>query len=470
MKKTFMLPTMNFMIRLLEKNRKQAFSILEVRGLLSVIILSLLLASCAKDPGQIGYIIQPEDSRLNVAFSDTTTIYAYSKLVDSIRSDKLSVTAFGSLRDPVFGGTTAGFYTQFILSAPGHEFPANRVLDSLVFQLSYEGYYGDTNNTLRAHTYEMLDSLEADQTYYSNKYVPVGTTDYSNYTFEPRPTDSILIYKDTINPPDTLPAALRLNLTNISTELGLKLLNASADVMEDSKSFQEYFHGLFVQSEPIYQDGVIAYFGLATGKSRLELYYREHPDSTTTIRYDYLITISTATVNKYEHNYNSASAEFKSQVINHDTTLGQQKFYAQGYGGVQSIVKFPHIQKWAREGNVAINEAKLILPGYDGDEFFDAPGQMSLLSIEEDGEGAILVDQAEGDSYFDGDYNDATNSYEFRITRYIQSLVSDTTKPNRGLYLFLYGGSVHPERFIFKGNNMGADSTGMKLEILFTDL
>lgn len=459
-----MLPTMNFMTKLLEKIRKQAFSIQILGNRLSVIVLLVLIVSCAKEPGQIGYIIQPEDSRLNVAFSDTSTIYAYSELLDSIRSDKLSVSAFGSLRDPVFGSTTAGFYTQFILSAPGHEFSVGSILDSLVFQLDYEGYYGDTNNTLHAHTYEMLDSLEASSSYYSNIVVPVGPTDYSNYTFDPRPTDSIVLNGD------TLPAMLRLNLTNLNTELGLKLLNASATDMEDSEKFQKYFKGLFVQSEPIYQNGVIVYFGLASGKSRLELYYRETAEDTVSTRYDYLITTSTATVNKYEHNYFSASPEFRSQVIDGDTNSGQQKFYVQGYGGVQTTIRIPHVKKWARKGNVAINEAKLILPGYDGDGFFDPPGQMSLLRIEEDGSGAILSDQGEGDSYFDGDYNEATNSYEFRITRYIQSLVSDSTLPNRGLYLFLFGGSVHPERYIFKGNNFGADSTGIKLEILFTDL
>jgi len=104
-----------------------------------------LLSSCSKEPGQIGYIIQPDESKLNVAFSDTTTIYAYSEIIDSIRSDKLSVSAFGSLKDPVFGGTTAGFYTQFLLSINGYDFGEERQLDSLVLQIDYAGWYGDTN-------------------------------------------------------------------------------------------------------------------------------------------------------------------------------------------------------------------------------------------------------------------------------------------------------------------------------------
>lgn len=433
-----------------------------VFSLLSFIVFSFVFNSCSKEAGQIGFVIQPEDSKLQVAFTDTSSIYGYSVALDSIRTDKLSVSAFGSLKDPVFGGTTAGFYTQFILSVNGQDFGEERQLDSLILILNYEGVYGDTNATLTAHTYEMLQGIHRDSIYYSNLQIPLNPTDYSNFSFMPRPNDSIVIDGDTIRP------LVWMNLSNISTSLGDKLLNATVEEMEDSETFQEFFNGLFIQSQPVYEDGAIVYFGLSSAFSKLSLFYSNSEQDS--LRYDYIITTTTATVNKYEHEYNSASPDFKSQVINGDTLLGSQKFYAQGYGGVQSIIKFPNLIEWARLGNVAINEAKLVLPAYPDDEFFEAPNQMSLLKIEEDGIGIPLIDQSEGDAYFDGKYNESRDMYEFRITRYIQSLISDTTLPNQGLYLFLFGGSVHPERYIFKGNQNGADSTGIKLEILYTDL
>ena len=471
-----MLPTISFMTRLSEKKSKPGIST-GIVSLLSLIVLLFLINACAKEPGQIGYIIQPEDSKLNVAFSDTASIYGYSEVIDSIRTDKLSVSAFGSLRDPVFGGTTAGFYTEFILSINGYSFGEmeSRQLDSLVLTLSYQGYYGDTNTTLTAHTYEMLDSISKDSIYYSNLQLPLDPTDYSNFTFSPRPNEDVILLPDGDSlSADTLPAMLRLNLSNISTSLGNKLLNAADDKMEDSEAFQKFFNGLFVQSQPVYDDGAIAYFGLSSEHSKLSLYYRSLQTDTSTsedtLRYDYIITTTTATVNKYEHDFNTAAPDFRAQVIDGDTTLGQQKFYAQGYGGVQSVIKFPHIRKWGQLGNVAINEAKLVLPGYSEDEFYGAPGEMYLLEIGEDGVGAPLIDADEGDNYFGGEYNADRDLYEFRITRYIQSLVSDSTLPNNGLYLFLFGGSVHPERYIFKGNDLDADSNGVKLEILYTDL
>jgi len=88
-----MLPTINFMTRLSEK-KSSLVSITTFINIFSIFIFSFLLSSCSKEPGQIGYIIQPDESKLNVAFSDTTTIYAYSEIIDSIRSDKIERKCF----------------------------------------------------------------------------------------------------------------------------------------------------------------------------------------------------------------------------------------------------------------------------------------------------------------------------------------------------------------------------------------
>jgi len=470
--KIIMLPTTNFMMKLLVRKSSSLTSLAAI-SILSFVIFSFLASSCSKEPGKIGYIIQPNESKLSVGYTDTTTVYGYSKLIDSIRSDKLSVSAFGSLRDPVFGSTTAGFYTQFIPSTGGHSFGLDRTLDSLVLQLNYEGYYGDTLSTLTAHVYEMVENIYADKVYYSNKQVAINPTDYSNFTFSPRMNDSIIeLLPDTIK---KHAPGIRINLSDIDPSLGQKLLDADSTQMDSLSTFQAYFNGLFIQSQPIYEDGTIIYFGLTSSNTKLSLYYSSRPNDTSDIqdslRYDYNITSTTATINKYEHNYTTAAQEFKNQVLNNDTLLGAQQFYAQGYGGNQAILKFPHISKWAQLGNVAINEAKLVLPGISDDEFFDPPNHMFLLEIGDDGIGMPLPDQDEGELYFDGSYNESNNSYEFRITRYIQSLISDSTRSNNGLYLFLFGGSVHPERFIFKGNQIEADTNRrLKLELLFTDL
>ncbi len=461
MMRTITLPIMSFMTRLLERIRGKVNQNNPFKYLLSILII-FTVASCAKDPGQIGYVIQPEDSKLNVAFNDSTSIYAYSRFSDSIQTSHMSLSALGSLNDPVFGNTVAGFYTQFVLSAPAHNFGEGKTLDSLVLQLRYADSYGDTNAIIYAHTYEMMESISRDSIYYSTLQLPIGSTDYSDQSFIPRFNDSIIVDGDTIS------SVIRLNLTGFDASLGEKLLNASEEDMESSENFKEFFNGLFIQSQPVNYDGGLIYFSLSSSDTKLTLYYSNDDDDS--LSYDYIITTATANVSKYEHNRNNAEFSFREQVVNGDTILGQEKFYLQGFGGIETVIRMPHINKWAIRGNVAINEAKLLLPGYGDDNFFSPPTRLALYKIGADSSFYTLTDEFEGDTYFDGNYNSITNSYEFRITRYIQSLINDTTQPNNGLGLFVSGEPVNANRFIFKGNQFGSDTTGIKLEILFTDL
>ena len=429
----------------------------------------LTFSSCEKKAGQIGYIIQPEDSKLEIGYSDTTSLYGYSVRIDSIRSDKLTSTALGSINDPVFGRTTAGFYTTFNLSVNEKDFGTNPQLDSLVLQLYYSGAYGDTNTTLNVMVYQIDDVseiLDDDTSYYSNLELELKDINYSDFSFEPRPNDSIYVDGD------TLPPAIRINLSNTNTYLGNYLLAAvdSTD-MEDSDAFRSYFNGLYVTVDDISSgDGTFAYFNLSSSYSKMTVYYHNE-DSDDTLSYDYNITSSNATVGLFNHNFETADNNFKQQVIYGDTTLGSQILYAQGFGGVKTFLKFPYLFEWAKLKNLAVNEAKLIIPAADVQGFYDAPDQLTMLMINEVGETELLVDYNEGTSYFDGYYDEDNDQYIFRITRYIQSFISDTTQVNNGLYLQVYGASVVPERFAIKGHKADPDTlSGIRLEMIYTDL
>ena len=196
------------------------------------------------------------------------------------------------------------------------------------------------------------------------------------------------------------------------------------------------------------------------------MYY--HNDTLDSLNYHYIINQYTPRFNKYEHDFTMAESEFKAQVVGGDTSLGSQKFYTQGIAGVKSIVRLPNLRKTNDLDVVAINEAKLVFSGFEEDPFNGAPSQLALVEIQEDGSYLPLIDEAEGTNYFDGTYKSSTNSYTFRITRHIQSLISDTTKPNNGLYMFVRGESVWPERFIFNGNYPVSDTAAFRLEILYT--
>jgi hypothetical protein len=426
----------------------------------STSFLILAFSSCSKPAGKIGVIINPDQSQLELEWNDTTTVYAYSSPDDSVRSDNLSVNVLGSRLDPVFGHTQAGFYVQPALSAFEHPFDESSVVDSVVLQLLYTGdSYGDTNTTLLLHTYQVEEDFLVDNMYYSNLDLQVGEIDFANFSFVPRPNDSVVIEGD------TLEAILRVPLNN-SPELGEYLLNAPAEAMADNENFLQYFKGIYVVPAVVNEGGSMLYFDLVPNKSRMTLYYTD----TTAKRFEYLITSSSARVGKYTHNFETGSPEFRQQVVDGDTSLGQQQFYVHGLGGVNSTIKLPSIDEWRKQGPIALNEAKLILTGVEEREY-GPPPQLALFSITDDGGRALLQDITEGEAFFGGFYQSSTNSYTFRITLYLQQLISDTTINNNGLSLYINNPWLSPQSFIFNGNEPVADTAvRLKLEMLYTKL
>ncbi len=423
----------------------------------------LVVASCSKPAGEIGAIVQPEDSKLKVFWTDTAEIYAYSiPDVDTVRTDGLSTTMLGSMMDPTFGLTITGFYTQLMLSKTGQRFGENAELDSLVLQLRYTGgSYGDTTTMQTAHVYQMEESLHYDSIYYSDIDIPVFPTDYANYSYTPRPKDSTVVGGDTTSP------VLRINLSNTTPDLGNYLLNMDTTVMDSNDVFMEEFKGLYVTTEPVSQGGSLIYFNLQSSRSKMILYY--HNSEEDSLSFDYPITLITKYVSKYEHDFQLGDPDFIAEVVNGDTAKGTDKFYAQGAAGVAVVLKIPNIQTWTEYGTIALNEAKLVLPGNSEDTLFYAPIKMALAEIQDDGSYGYLPDAGE-EHYFGGVYKSSTNSYTFRITRYLQSLISNPEINNNGLYMIVRGASLYPHRFVFNGNDPVSDTTRLHLEITYTDL
>jgi len=451
------------MTRLLERVN----SLIRKKNLLFFINIFLLLAilsffnlSCSKYPTKVGAALMPNNS-LSLHFK-RGEFTVHSRVIDTTRSDKMLVSFLGSIKDPVFGLTDAGFYTKVVPISEGNRFGTNPVTDSLVLQLYYSGIYGDTNATLRVHVYEMRDDIFFDSTYYSNKKIAVYPTDYADVIFHPDRNKVYILDKF-----DTVKNVLRINLSHLSKALGNKLLTADTTLLDSNLLFMDYFKGLYLETDPVSSGGALASFLTNTRKTILTLYY--HNDKEDSLKYGYLLGASVAKVNHYQHDFSSGNQAFKSQVINGDTTLGLKQFYVQGLAGVQAVIKFPHIRDLNKLGTVGINEAKLILPGAETKPFLGAPDQLSLIRIVNDSSYAILPDASEGGDYFGGKYNASDNSYSFRITHYIESLIKDSVKVDNGLALFIKGGAISPERFIFNGPQFTGDSTRRaRLDIFYT--
>ena len=233
------------------------FSILFISGL-------IILESCSKPAGLIGVVVQPDDSKLALKYTDTVEVMVYSIPEDSVRSDELSVNVIGANSDPIFGQTVGGAYLQFNLEEAKHRFGPNPVMDSMVLFLLYRDVYGDTNARLTFRSYEMLEGINRDSVYYSNLKLPLGTTDMSNTSFYPRPSDSLVFAGD------TLPPMLKVRM-DYNEELANKLLAAPDNAMDSNSAFQEYFKGIYVVADPIEYGGSLISFDVLSNFSEMIL-------------------------------------------------------------------------------------------------------------------------------------------------------------------------------------------------------
>lgn len=434
--------------------------------ILSTTVLALLMTfSCTKKPERIGDNLQPDQNNIGLFYTDTISIVAYSVPEDSIRTDSPSNILFGSMNDPVFGTTNAGFFTQVRLSTNGHSFGTNPQLDSLVLQLVYSGSYGDTTTMQTMQVYELEQAISVDSAYYSSRMLQVGETDYASFEFNPLPTSPYPFDGDTLTP------MIRVPLTPNSTALGEKILNASETDLESTENFKEYFNGLYITPGPVASGGAISYFDLPTNLSKLTMYYSN--DSDDSLRYEFYITSSEARFNHYDHNeFQGASPDFLNQVVQGDTLAGQQTLYAQAMGGVKTKIRFPNITKMQHpSGNkIIINEAKLIMQASNLAEGYGAPSQMALVINDANDGYQVIPDQLEGDSYFGGQYKSSIKGYEFRITRYFQDMVlADESTENYGLYFLVFGGSSKADRWVFNGTSPASDTLNpLRLQLIYS--
>ena len=410
-------------------------------AIISVLILTTL-ASCKKEAQRIGLNLQPDADQMNVIYSDTTTLLAYSVIIDSIKSDEAPANMVGSIVDPVFGSTTASFQAVARLASSAHSFGDNPLLDSLILSLRIYSVYGDSTYEQTFRIYELDEQMFIDSNYYSTTNTAVKQTLLGEYSFVPNLTDSVILGEDTLAPHH------RFNLGILTEELGVKLLHATEDQMSSNADFSEFFNGIRFESEVPNQGGALNFVSLEHALSKITIYY--HNDEKDSLFYDYPFTSFSARYNNFYHDYTTGTdAGFRAHLIDGDTTLGDVKCYLQAMGGVKTKILFPHYTDWYNDGAIVVNEARLYLEGFEDPEL-EPPPSLILVRIDADGNFYQLVDLYEGIDFFGGEYDEDNNRYWFRVTTYFQSLLKGN-ETDLGLEVFVNGGAYNAHSFILNG-------------------
>ena len=428
-------------------------------------MLLLAFAACKKSPETIGNNLISDSNYIGVFHTDTVDIICHS-YNDSVSTKNVSYALLGSMKDPVFGNSEAGFYTQFRLSLAGQSFGSTPVLDSLVLQLSIGNYYGDTTVLQTVHVYELTDTLSGSSSYYNHSTVEYNPIDHANgYQFRPRPKTTMhVVGSDTINH-----AIIRIPLSNA---LGEYLMNLDSVAYTQPDYFKNNFKGLYLTCDPVSQPGAITSISLTDNTYTLmQLYYHDATMPEKAMRYDYYVTTSDVYFNHIDHDYTQGSTEFVDQLVNGNVGLGQQTVYLQAMGGVRTHILMPNIEHWSDtlDGSyIVINEAKLILPVSETmmDSLFRLPTSFILLGFNADSTTYLLPDYYEGTSYFGGSYNSNENAVIFRISEYLQNIIS-MKKENHGLSFGINGAGYNAHRMIINGPQ-SMEEKKMRLEVTYS--
>lgn len=438
--------------------------------ILALLIGTLFLAfsACKKSPTSIGDNLIDGNEFINVFRTDTVAVLSYSYFEDSIGTKNVTNALLGSMKDPVFGNTEAGFYTQFHISSAGQHFGVQPVFDSLVLQLGITGYYGDTTTWQTVHAYELTDSLSMETNYCNSSEVAHSPIDHANaFMFMPHPkTRQVVVGSDTLSN-----AVVRIPL---SSELGNYLMSLDSVAYSEPDIFKTYFKGLYVITDPVGTGGAVTYFNMTNNVlTQLQLFYHNAATPDKPMRYDYYVTSSDTYFNHFDHDYTQGSAEFVAQLVDGDTTLGQQQAYLQTMGGVRLRLRFPNVDRWAdtlQEGShIVINDAKLVLPAspaVDDSSDYKSPTTLVALGFNEDGTTYILPDYYEGSGYYGGTYNSSTKSVMFRITEYLQGVVSKKVS-NVALSIGINGAAYNASRWIVNGPE-APEGSSLKLIVTYS--
>lgn len=428
-------------------------------SILLLVLWTLCFCSCKKDIDVIGLNLQDDDI-LGADFTEVS-ISAHSILEDSLPTKGLLNNVVGTINDPVFGQTAAGFCTQFTVSGSNTVFPKQAELDSVVLNLQYSGYFGDTLSPIRFSVFELAEALSADQ-YYSNDDDPqVLPTDlvYNGTFIRPQPTTPVRL--DTA----TTAAHLRLRLTD---EFGNRLLHLTQSQLVNATAFQNAFYGLCVRAEALAnRTGNLCYISLTSAMSGLTIYYKVGH-----VRKSYTFPVSSDCVryNFYTHDYTRGNLDFQRQVLQGDTTLGTQTLYLQPTGGVKTRVTFADLKQAFEGKNVIINRAELVLTNVSTDEdYFFQPYNLGLQVVNGDGTTTYTPDDASltSSSYFGGIYDEKAKEYRFRITNYVQQKVKQEGS-DVGLNIVVTGAGVRGNRLVFRGTD-AIYSDRARLEIYYTE-
>jgi hypothetical protein len=403
-------------------------------GLLTGGLFLLSLTGCDNSE-EVGLSLTTLNERFRYRTDSTAEVTATTFRFDSLPSNRRSPVLLGCMNDPVYGRSTAHLLTQLRLSSNDVDFGNAPVIDSAILMLKYQSWYGDTTTQQGIRVFELTHDLYFDSTYYSNLdingyYDPAAPL--AEFSYQPQPDqDSVLI--------------------KLAESFGQNILNVDTAYLNNNTTWLTFFRGLYLEAQPVEQNGSLISFNFSGGSSRLTLYY--HNAENDSLTYEIIINTNCTWLNLFEHDYSQAPIApwISDSVYDHPTV------YLQGIAGTRAHLKLklPDSILSMVSSGVAINRAELVFSLADDptSSGFPAPNSIRVLNTLSDWTAQFTQDVEAGTEYYGGVLDKESGTYRFNIGRFVQGLIHpDTTQrlESNGMYLELSDQWINAGRLSIK--------------------
>ena len=377
------------------------------------------------------------DDNLNLA-KDTLHVKVFSEFEQPLNSNGISNGVLGTITDPNFGTTYAGFYAQCQLTTNNIYFGETPVLDSAVLTLKYNGTYGKFDQPVTISVFELSQSINDSTTYKTNDAFAVNVPAIGQRTgFVPNTTDTVVALNGTLSP------HIRIKL---SDSFGNKILTADTTTLRSNASFLNLFKGLYVSTSASLTGNGVTYIDLSSSLSGVTLFYHNSANDSLY----YTLPVSGVKVNHIDNVYTGAPV---STSVNNPNSNGEEKMYLQAGAGVKGKIFLTDFDSLPK--NIAINKAELVLSQSGTDTQYVAPLVLDLYRIDDAGQIPTIDDGYVG---FRGVRETETvnsnsiNRYRFSLTRYFQKLIQGVYH-NNGFYLKTYIPNSNCERVVITNSS-----------------
>tara|TARA_B100001758_G_C18356754_1_gene583180 strand:- start:61 stop:1275 length:1215 start_codon:yes stop_codon:yes gene_type:complete len=394
--------------------------------------IGLIIGACS-DPNTIGLEVQPGSDNIIINSASFQKFISNTESEDSLRTDEAASLVLGEIsEDPTFLYSSAGFYTQILLTQNNIDLGNNPIVDSVVMSYNYSGYYGDLEDFSMIFLSEIEEPIYKDSIYYSTKLIDDFGMPY-NFV------ESFILDANSEENP-----LLKIRLTN---QLGQKILDFGNDILKDNETFLEEFYGLRLSAE---SQNTMLYLNPTGTNSFLKVYYHNDESGTDTLSLDFDLGGDAARINCF-------NSKPLSSLVQEDS-----KRYIQSMSGYKMMISINNIDSIkSLLAEKIINRVALIFDVEENSQSkYKAHDKLVLVRVNEEGDNVFLSDFInEGQAYFGG--NLENDKYEFAITQYFSRLLNNESYTN-DLYLLPAGAAINANRTILKKD--------IKLQIYYSEL